>query len=288
MTMSMTGFARRESQFSWGKLSCEMRSVNHRYLELFIKTPESLKPFEMDFRDMVKSTLSRGKVELQLYLKTEDSSQQMLEINQPLVSQLTELSQQVQNSLTNASHVNALDLLRWPGVLQTAAIDPDELKQAAISLVSDTIKLMIANRQREGLELKGLIEERLIAIAGHAKKVRAIMPVILEQNNHKLRAKLEALQIELDEDRFVQEVVYAAQKSDVAEELDRLETHLIEVRKTLEDKKPVGRRLDFLMQELNREANTLGSKSINAETTQISVDLKVLIEQMREQIQNIE
>lgn len=288
MPRSMTGFARQEVQHSWGSLSCEIRSVNHRYLEPSIRLPDTLRSIESNLREQLRKKLSRGKVEASFFLKTEDSEEAQLDLNQILASKIIELAESVQNQLSKPSDLNAIDVLRWPGVIQVAKIDSDELHDATKLLFNDTLTQLIANREREGEELAQLIENRLVSIAEAVVKVRSNMPEILAQQQQKLRTKIETLKIEVDEDRFSQEALYIAQKSDVAEELDRLETHLIEVRHTLEQGGPIGRRLDFLMQELNREANTLSSKSLSSDTTQSAVDIKVLIEQMREQIQNIE
>ncbi len=288
MPRSMTGFARQEVQHSWGSLSCEVRSVNHRYLEPSIRLPESLRSIEPNLREQLRKKLSRGKVEATIYLKTESNEDAQLGLNQSLTNKIVELAETVQNQLQKPAELNAIDILRWPGVIQTAEIDSDELNKATLALFNQTLKQLIANRQREGDELARLVEARLVGIGEAVVKVRENMPALLEQQQQKLRAKLDTLKVEVDEERFSQEAVYIAQKSDVAEELDRLEAHIVEVRHTVKQGGPIGRRLDFLMQELNREANTLSSKSLSSDTTQSAVDVKVLIEQMREQIQNIE
>ncbi|MFL0803458.1 MAG: YicC family protein [Agarilytica sp.] len=288
MPRSMTGFARQEAQHSWGSLSCEVRSVNHRYLEPSIRLPESLRSIEPNLREQLRKKLSRGKVEATIYLKTESREDAQLGLNQGLTNKIVELAEAVQGQLQKPAELNAIDILRWPGVIQTAEIDSDELNKATLDLFNQTLKQLIANREREGEELAQLVEARLVGIGEAVVKVRENMPALLEQQQQKLRAKLDTLKVEVDEERFSQEAVYIAQKSDVAEELDRLEAHIVEVRHTVKQGGPIGRRLDFLMQELNREANTLSSKSLSSDTTQSAVDVKVLIEQMREQIQNIE
>lgn len=288
MPRSMTGFARLEKQYDWGTLSCEVRTVNHRYLEPNIRMPESLRAAEPKLRDAIRKKLSRGKVEANVHLRTESADSASLCLNLALAKQLTQMSEQLAAEIANPAAINPVEILRWPGVIQTAEVDPEALLQATTDLFSQTLDQLIANRDREGAELGQMIEQRLDAIGEHVVQVRKRVPEILVQYNEKLHAKLEALKVEVDEERFAQEVVYVAQKADVAEELDRLEAHLTEVKLALKQTGPIGRRLDFLMQELNREANTLSSKSLASDTTQIAVDLKVLIEQMREQIQNIE
>jgi conserved hypothetical protein TIGR00255 len=284
----MTGFARQQAQHSWGSLTCELRSVNHRYLEPSIRLPEALRALETPLREKLRNSLSRGKVDISIQLKTENAVDDDLALNQPLANQITQLAQQLAANIDDAAPLSPLEILRWPGVLQSAEIDADTLNQAATKLFTTTLELLIANREREGEELKSFIAQRLTTIGKHVVVMRTHLPELQQAYKDKLRARVDALAVEVDEDRFNQEVVYVCQKSDVAEELDRLEAHIQEVTLTLEQKGPVGRRLDFLMQELNREANTLSSKSMSSETSQIAVDLKVLIEQMREQVQNIE
>jgi len=288
MPRSMTGFARQEVQHSWGSLSCEIRSVNHRYLEPSLRMPETLRSVEAKLREKLRKQLSRGKVEATLYLKTEQNEEANLGLNEDLAGQIVHLAENLQAQLKNPTPISAIDIMRWPGVIKSAEIDTDHLLSVAGDLFDQTLKQLIENRSREGEELTQLIEQRLVSIGEHVVDVRARLPEILEHHHQKLRTKIETLKLEVDEERFSQEAVYIAQKADVAEELDRLEAHLVEVRHTLKQKGPIGRRLDFLMQELNREANTLSSKSIASDTTQSAVDIKVFIEQMREQIQNIE
>ncbi len=288
MTSSMTGFARQEVQHSWGALSCEIRSVNHRYLEPSFRLPDTLRSVEPDLRERLRKKISRGKLEVSIYLKTEGNEDAQLGLNDSLATKIVALAQQVQTKLDTPADLNAIDILRWPGVIKAAEIDVDELSATTLSLFDKTLKQLIANREREGKELAQLIDNRLVSIGECVVVVRDRMPELLTQQNEKLRAKLESLKAEVDEERFSQEAIYVAQKSDVAEELDRLEAHIAEVRHTIKQSGPIGRRLDFLMQELNREANTLSSKSLASDVTQSAVDLKVFIEQMREQIQNIE
>lgn len=288
MPRSMTGFARQEVQQPWGQLICEIRSVNHRYLEPSLRLSESLRAMEPQLRENLRKGLGRGKVELVLAFKADDSTGLSTDYNQATAQALIQMAESVQGLMQNPAPINALDILRWPGVMQARELDQAELEAAASSLFKETLKSLIDNRAREGSELANLIEQRLLAISEQVKVVRANLPELQSLQEEKIRTKLDALDMEIDQERLAQELVYLAQKSDVAEELDRLEAHINEVRLTLKQNEPIGRRLDFLMQELNREANTLGSKSTASSTTQAAVDIKVYIEQMREQVQNIE
>ena len=286
MTQSMTGFARSDAQHDFGALNCEIRSVNHRFLETHLRLPDELKALETDIRKQLKTKIKRGKVEISFSLKTD--TQTTLELNENLARQVVSLAKQASQIATDGHALSTIDLLTWPGILKNSTPDHDELEQAAQSLFEQTLNKLIDNRGREGEELADMILQRLQSIEHYVHLTREQLPTILQQQEHKLREKITHLGLEIDEERLTQEIVYIAQKTDVAEELDRLETHVKHVRDTLTSKEPIGRRLDFLMQELNREANTLSSKSIASETTQNAVDLKVSIEQMREQIQNIE
>ena len=288
MPRSMTGFARQEIQAPWGQLICEIRSVNHRYLEPTLRLSDSLRGMEPVLRDKLRQALGRGKVELVLAFKPDDSTGMSTDFNKEMAQALVAMAEKVNALMTNPAPINSLDILRWPGVMQGKDLDQNALENAATDLFNSTLKKMIENRSREGEELAILIEQRLQSIAEQVKVLRANLPELQTLQEEKLRTKLESLKVDVDQERLAQELVYLAQKSDVAEELDRLEAHITEVRLTLKQKEPIGRRLDFLMQELNREANTLGSKSTTASTTQSAVDIKVYIEQMREQVQNIE
>ncbi len=285
---SMTAFARLEASFEWGSLTWEIKSVNHRYLEPQFRLPETLRAIESGLRECLRNKLSRGKVEAICYLQLSQDEQQAPAINMAALTQLGLAIEQVQKQLPALSPTNALDVLKWPGLMQQPALDSDAMQAAALDQFARAIDQLNENRSREGAELKRFIEQRLDAIAAQVLSVRELMPEILKAQRDRLQARLSELTGELDPERLEQEIVLLAQKADVDEELDRLDTHLMEVRRTLNQKSAIGRRLDFLMQELNREANTLSSKSIVSETTQAAVELKVLIEQMREQIQNIE
>ena len=289
MPRSMTGFARREAKLPWGTLVWEIRSVNHRYLEPSFRLPEDFREIEPHLRDAMRKTLQRGKVEASLSVQWEQEGESEMGVNLAKVAQLTKATQQINGLLgISAAQVNALDILRWPGVLQKQELDREALHKAALELFDLAIEGLIEHRSREGAELQQLIINRLDSVSVQVADVRARMPEILAAQREKLQTKLAALQVELDPERLEQEIVLLAHKADVDEELDRLDTHVIEVKRSLKQTDSLGRRLDFLMQELNREANTLSSKSIVSETTQAAVELKVLIEQMREQIQNIE
>jgi len=289
MPRSMTGFARREAKLPWGTLVWEIRSVNHRYLEPSFRLPEDFREIEPHLRDAMRKALQRGKVEASLNVQWEQEGESDLGINLTKIAQLTKAAQQI-NSLLGAiaAPVNALDILRWPGVIQKQELDREQMHNAALELFDLALEGLIEHRSREGAELQQLIINRLDNVSAQVVNVRALMPEILAAQREKLQTKLAALQVDLDPERLEQEIVLLAQKADVDEELDRLDTHVIEVKRSLKQTDSLGRRLDFLMQELNREANTLSSKSIVSETTQAAVELKVLIEQMREQVQNIE
>jgi uncharacterized protein (TIGR00255 family) len=288
MPRSMTGFARQETQYPWGHLICEIRTVNHRYLEPTLRLSDALRTLEPALRENLRNLLGRGKVDLVLAFKPDESSGLTTDFNHDLARDLVRMVEQVNQLAANPAPVNALEILRWPGVLKARELDQDALEKEALALFEKTLNQLLDNRSREGAELTNLIELRLQAIAEQVVEVKTRLPELAAQQQEKLRVRLEALKTEVDEDRLAQELVYLAQKSDVSEELDRLEAHITEVRRTLKQKEPVGRRLDFLMQELNREANTLSSKSTTSGNTQSAVDMKVLIEQMREQVQNIE
>ena len=288
MTRSMTAFARQQNEQTDGTLVWEIRSVNHRYLESNLRLPESFRELEGPLRDRLRKNLQRGKVECSLRFHPTEQNSNQLSINLELATQIRDAAQQVTELLVNPAPLDALELLRWPGVLQQSELDMKALQQSALALFDTAIQDLIANRNREGAELALLINQRLDAITEVVIQVRTRLPEILTKQRQNILNRLEDAKVELDPNRLEQEMVLLAQKADVDEELDRLDTHIAEVRRVLKQKDAIGRRLDFLMQELNREANTLSSKSIVAETTQCAVELKVLIEQMREQIQNIE
>ncbi len=288
MILSMTGFSRMESQHDWGALALELRSVNHRYLEISLRLPEECRSLEQSLREQIARQLARGKVDCSLRLQRTISTAGEINIDTELATQLGHASREIDGLLYNPAPISSLEILRWPGVLQSPALDLDAINKAALDLLNGAIEELITSRSREGEKIKTMLEERCEAISKLVNDVRAVIPEIKAGWINKIRERLAEAEVAMDDARLTQEVILMSQKMDVEEELDRLEAHIAEIRRVLEQKGAVGRRLDFLMQELNREANTLGSKSVAVVTSQASVELKVLIEQMREQIQNIE
>ena len=288
MIRSMTAFARKDVQGDWGTLTCEIRTVNHRYLEPSFRLPEAFRELENRFREELRNQLKRGKVDVSMRLQSAEKGSQGFEISEEVAQAVNEAANHINRILDNPAHINALDVLRWPGVLSVPEQDYGPAKDAAVSLFEQTVTELASVREREGERLRPLFEDRLKTMGDLIAAVRKRMPELLEAQEKTLRERFEKAKVELDSDRVAQEMVMLAQKSDVAEELDRLDAHVSEVSDTLKSEDAIGRRLDFLMQELNREANTLSSKSIDAGVTRIAVDLKVLIEQMREQVQNLE
>jgi len=287
MPSSMTGFARSEHQYPWGTLIWELRSVNHRYLEMHIRLPESLRDLETAVRERSRQRLQRGKLEITLHYQPEQS-EESIGLDEQRLGQIAAACARIRQHMPDAAAADPLEILRWPGVQQVNTLPPETLHSAALTDLDKALTQLTAHRQREGKELSGFIEQRLVAIAAEVQQVRQRLPDILTAQRQKLQEKIANLQVELDPERLEQEIALIVHKADVDEELDRLGAHIAEVRHTLKQSQAIGRRLDFLMQELNREANTLSSKAIVAETTQAAVNLKVLIEQMREQVQNIE
>lgn len=287
MPKSMTAFARQTIERPWGTASWEIRSVNHRYLESQFRLPDTVRELEIPLRELTRKHLNRGKLDCSLQLNINQQTHQVA-INQPLAEQYIQACQNIGLLMDNPAKLSPLDILRWPGVLKEADIDRELLNTHLLELFDHTLQQLNEGRQREGEKLASLIEQRLDGIAEEVKTVRQQLPQLLQAQRQKIIDKLTEITDNLDQDRLEQELVLMAQKADVDEELDRLDTHLSEIRHVLTRKEPIGRRLDFLMQELNREANTLSSKSIASGTTQSAVELKVLIEQMREQIQNLE
>ena len=284
----MTAFARQEEQNEQGELTCEVRSVNHRYLEVSLRFDECFRSLEMPIRKLFAEKLSRGKVDAVLRYKVLDSDLSSLNIDRNLAKSVVENCEVIAELSTQAAPIDPLKVLQWPGVLKAESLDQVALHNSIMILVRRAIDELIVTRKTEGRALEAMIAQRCVEIDDIAKEVRRRMPEILIEHQQRLQERVTELKVSLDPERLEQEMVLLAQKNDVAEELDRLESHIVEVQNVLQRDEPIGRRLDFLMQELNREANTLGSKSINTETTNHTVQLKVLIEQMREQIQNIE
>ena len=288
MTASMTAFSRQEATYDWGTISWEVRSVNQRYLEPNFRLPDNFRELEFTFRDVLRKKLNRGKLECQLRFQAVDKAATSLNINADNAQALANAIDSLGTWFKDLNPANPLDILKWPGILTDTGTDAEIMKNAVKELFQKSVDELIDMRLREGEQLVTIIEQRLNAIDAIVVEVQAKLPEIIAAQKQNLIDKLEAAKVELDPMRVEAEIVMLAQKADVAEELDRLATHTKEVRRQLKQKGPIGRRLDFLMQELNREANTLSSKSIVVETTQSAVELKVLIEQMREQIQNIE
>lgn len=286
MIRSMTAFAAGERNTPWGTLGCELRAVNHRFLEVGVRLPDDLRAVEPAMRERISARISRGKLDLSLRLRSGDS-EDALRLNPTRVAHLAAMGRNLQEHFPML-RVELVDLLQFPGVLQSNAADPAALHAEALSLLDEVLGQFIEARAREGANLAANILERVDAIARHAADARTLMPAIRAGQKQKLVNRLADLPQPLDPGRFEQELVMALQKLDVDEELDRLDSHLLELRRVLVQKEAVGRRMDFLLQEFNREANTFGSKSVDARTSALAVELKVLIDQIREQSQNIE
>lgn len=288
MLCSMTGFARVEDVCDQGNVSWELRSVNHRYLEISFRLPEEVRRIEPQLRKILQSKLARGKVDCTFRYQFADAQTADLELNEPLLESLIKQINHVNEKLPQATAAEAVDLLAWPGVVRTAETDMNSFHTTCLELFNTATQQLVEMRGTEGERLKALLQERCEEIGSIVKRVRIRYPQVLEAIKQKQQQRIDELNVDMDQQRFEQELVYTSQKLDVAEELDRLGSHLAEMQAIFDRKDPTGRRLDFLMQEFNREANTLASKSADIETTQAAVDLKVLIEQMREQVQNIE
>ena len=284
----MTGFARESSEAEIGTLTWEIRAVNHRYLDVQFKLPEELRPKEQAFRQQASESLGRGKVECALFFRRAFNEDTEMRVDTSLVELIGHRISDMTVKLPNVAAVNPIEILRWPGVVQQAEIDVEPLFAEASQLLATALASINDMRASEGARIADMLESRCADIERIAVEVRARMPEVLEATRAKQKERIAALDVEADPERLEVELALVATKIDVDEELDRLESHLVEIREALRSKKPVGRRLDFLMQELNREANTLGSKSADKQTTKAAVDLKVLIEQLREQIQNVE
>jgi len=288
MLKSMTAFARVDSDNKDGVFTWELRSVNHRYLEPHIKLPDLFREIEPQLRTLTRQYLSRGKLDCMLKWQPISSNADSLQLNQNVLASLSNASDAINAVFNNVAPMDVISVLNWPGVINTESADRKELCLDAVKSFESGLKILLENREREGVQLEPLFEDRLLSIENIVKDVRTWLPEILKKQNDMVKKRFELASVELDSERLEQEMVLLAQKTDVAEELDRLDAHVTEVRLVLVKKEPVGRRLDFLMQELNREANTLSSKSIVTDTTKAAVELKVLIEQMREQVQNVE
>jgi uncharacterized protein (TIGR00255 family) len=284
----MTGFARQSAETPIGTLTWELRAVNHRYLDVQFKLPDELRPQEQALRKKVTDAISRGKIECALHFRRAFDQQNEMQIDTQLVELISTRIKEMSAELPATGAVNPFDVLRWPGVVQQREIDAEPLFEEAQALLEAAVAAIQNMRASEGARIADMLESRCDDIASISTAVRARMPEVLEAARTKQRERIEKLDVEADPARLEAELALIAQKLDVDEELDRLDSHLVEIRDVIGREEPVGRRLDFLMQELNREANTLASKSNDTETTKAAVELKVLIEQLREQIQNVE
>ncbi|MDX2321526.1 MAG: YicC/YloC family endoribonuclease [Moritella sp.] len=287
MIHSMTAYARKEFKGDWGTAVWEIRSVNQRYLETYIRLPEQFRGLEAVLRERFRKKLQRGKVECNLRFEANAANSGELQLNEALAEKLIESANWVSKKAGKAK-LNPVDILRWPGVMEAAEKDMGELSTDLLSFFDDTLIEFLDSRASEGEKLQAMLEQRLTGISEQADFVEGKMPEIIEWQRERIQKKFNDAKIELDETRVEQELILMAQKLDVAEEIDRLNAHVTETRSILTKGGACGRRLDFMMQEFNRESNTLGSKSISTDITKSAVELKVLIEQMREQLQNIE
>lgn len=287
MIYSMTAFSRVEIKGDWGNAVWEIRSVNQRFLETYFRLPEQFRGIEPVLRERFRKQLNRGKVECNLRFNANPANKSELALNEKLALQLIQHANWI-NEQTLNSQVNPVEVMRWPGVMEAPETDMTAIQAELLAGFDQALKDFISARASEGENLKAMIEQRLDAISSEADKVQAHMPEVIEWQRNRIIDKFTDAKIDLDSGRVEQELVLLAQKMDVAEELDRLNSHVGETKKILKKGGAQGRRLDFMMQEFNREANTLGSKSINTDVTASAVELKVLIEQMREQIANIE
>jgi uncharacterized protein (TIGR00255 family) len=287
MIRSMTGFARRERQFPWGMLAWELRTVNHRFLEIGMRLPEELRPAEADLRQSVSAAVRRGKVDCTLHFRPSLATAS-LDVDETLLKAVTQRAKQVAELAGIAAQIDVMDVLRWPGIVQDKAREAAPMAKEAQALLADTLAELGRFRDSEGARLKEALEQRCAGLTELVQRVATRLPEIRARMRTRLSERIAQMVAEIDHERLEQELAILAQRLDVDEEIDRLRGHIQEIGKAYEAKEPAGRRLDFLMQELNREANTLASKSQDIDTTRAAVDMKVLIEQMREQVQNIE
>ena len=288
MTASMTGFAARSLNLDHASVTIDLRSVNQRYLELHFRLADEFRPLEPQLRELINQRLARGKVEcrinlVQLPVTTQDNG-----LNPAILERLAQWQDDVLERLPGAAPLSVNEVLRWPGAVQTGTLSQDELNEATLAALRETLDELVESRQREGAKLKQHILDRLAAAEAQVAGLQPLLPVLAATQREKLAERLRDALGESGHERLAQEVALAAQKADIDEECSRLTTHFAEVRRVLDQRGAIGKRLDFLMQELHREANTLGSKSVAVETSRVSLELKVLIEQMREQVQNIE
>ena len=288
MIASMTGFARHERIGPYGTLVCEIRSVNHRYLDATLRLPDSCRALEPELRQALARELKRGKVDCPLQQRAAQTGALGRDIEQAVLQRLLERLSELEQAVTQPAQVDLIELLRWPGVLREADTAGDELQRSAQALFAESLADLASSRAREGARLSALIEQRLGALSQMIEAIQSRLPEAQARIRQRFAERLAELKVQVDPERLEQEIALLLQRFDVAEELDRLSGHIVEARRALSGSEPAGRRLDFLMQEFNREANTLSSKSQDQETTRTAVEMKVLIEQMREQVQNIE
>ena len=288
MLNSMTGFAHKIKETPFGLITCELRATNHRFLDIQLRLPEELRSKEIELRTEISKTIKRGKVDCVMLLRHKYTNENKIQLNKNLVTKIATLLTEIATIFPESKPVDPISILRWPGVMSESEIDTEPLYLETLQLLQETLSDLTEMRLSEGGRIQGMLTSRLAKIEEIVVRVRQYMPEILEMTRINQRERINKLDIDAEPARLETELALIAQKLDVDEELDRLASHIQEVRITLKNGTPMGRRLDFLMQELNREANTLGSKSVNAKTTKAAVDLKVLIEQMREQVQNVE
>jgi uncharacterized protein (TIGR00255 family) len=288
MIRSMTAFARSGGERAGAELTWELRSVNHRYLEAFVRLPDELRSLEPQVRERVNARLGRGKLECVLRCRWAPQQAAALELDRERLRAVLEACREIETRSAEATSPGVMELLRWPGVVCEPEPDTGAAQELALQLLEQALDELVATREREGAHIKSLLTARLDGVEAQAARGRQRLPEVRQKIREKFEARLAELLEKVDKDRLEQELLLLVTKMDVDEELDRLEHHVTETREVLERDEPVGRRLDFLMQEFNREANTLGSKSADSETTAVAVELKVLIEQMREQVQNVE
>jgi len=288
MIRSMTAFARADGKFAEAELTWELRSVNHRYLETFVRLPDELRVMESQVRERVNARLGRGKIECVLRCGWASHQKADMELDSERLAAVLAACREVETRCSEATSPGVIELLRWPGVVREPEPDTGAVQEQALQLLEQALLELVATREREGRQIHNHLLARLDGVEQQIEKVKRRLPEVQLRIRQKLDTRLAELQVQVDKDRLEQELAYLAQKMDVDEELDRLNSHVTEARRVLERSEPVGRRLDFLMQEFNREANTLASKSADSDTTAAAVELKVLIEQMREQVQNVE
>ena len=287
MIRSMTGFARRERQFSWGLLAWELKTVNHRFLEIGCRLPEEFRALEADYRQAVAASVRRGKLDCSLHFRP-TAAAKTLEVDQELLAALAARAKQIAAQAGPPARIDVLEMLRWPGVVRADTRETAAMLEAAGALLAEALGDLARSRDSEGGRLAQALEQRCLGLSALAEQVALRLPEIRARIGARMRERIAQFASEVNRERLEQELAILAQRLDVDEEIDRLRGHVTEIRKTFAGPEPAGRRLDFLMQELNREANTLSSKSQDIETTRAAVDMKVLIEQMREQVQNIE